>query len=186
MTYLQLFWVFFKTSLISFGGVMAVLPYLEKAVVHDHGWLTQAQFLRAYAFCQFVPGPNMALGPLIGYWVAGIPGFLSAFLGIYTSPIILFGIVARVYKRTKKVERLRFFELAMRPLVLGLVIAAALQYWWFQSQGLVDSIPLSRIIAALITLVGLFAYQKRKVGALTLLSITALVWYGVHTASHFM
>ncbi|NUM89597.1 MAG: chromate transporter, partial [Bdellovibrionales bacterium] len=62
---LDIFLVFFRLSLLSFGGVFGVLPELERMVVVEQGWLTSEKFLQAYVVGQFVPGPNMAMCPLV-------------------------------------------------------------------------------------------------------------------------
>jgi chromate transporter len=73
VTELRLFWMFFKVSLVAFGGVFGVLPELQRGIA-ENGWMTPAQFVQAYAVSQFVPGPNMAMTAVVGYAVDGVPG----------------------------------------------------------------------------------------------------------------
>ena len=94
----QIFLVFFKIGFLSFGGVFGVLPELERMVVAEHHWISSEQFVHAYVIGQFLPGPNMAMCPVIGYWVHGLPGFFAAFLGIYTPPCLMMAFGWMVYR----------------------------------------------------------------------------------------
>lgn len=133
MAELAIFWVFFKVSLISVGGVFGVLPELERVIVIDHQWLTQERFVQAYALSQFAPGPNMVMCPLIGYWVGGWSGAIAGFFGIYTLPILTMGGIWRVYQRFPESHLLRRVELSLRPIVIGFMLASCLRLWSIQS-----------------------------------------------------
>ena len=70
--------VFGQLSLVSVGGINAVLPELKRQVVERHGWMSAADFAALYALAQAAPGPNMLVSTLIGWHVAGIAGALAA------------------------------------------------------------------------------------------------------------
>jgi chromate transporter len=82
----QLFWLCFRTSLVSFGGVYGALPELQRLFVVKYAWLTSEQLIQSYVIGQLVPGPNMVVCTLIGLRVAGVPGALAASLGTYLAP----------------------------------------------------------------------------------------------------
>ena len=79
----QLFRVWFQMGLQSFGGGMATLYMIRRAVVEQHGWLTAGEFARDWALCQAAPGINLVgMTILVGRQVAGIPGALVAVFGL--------------------------------------------------------------------------------------------------------
>ena len=79
----QLFRVWFQMGLQSFGGGMATLYMIRRAVVDQHGWLTAGEFTRDWALCQAAPGINLVgMTILVGRQVAGIPGALVAVFGL--------------------------------------------------------------------------------------------------------
>jgi len=53
---LELLRAFASISVIGFGGV---LPWARRMVVDERRWLTAEEFTEVFAFCQFLPGPNM-------------------------------------------------------------------------------------------------------------------------------
>ncbi|HEY3344693.1 MAG TPA: chromate transporter [Anaerolineaceae bacterium] len=79
-------WEIFSTWLVlgiqSFGGGSATFLLIHRACV-DRGWLTEDEFMRAWALAQISPGINLVkLTVLIGYHLRGWPGLLAAAAGL--------------------------------------------------------------------------------------------------------
>ncbi len=185
MLFFEIFFVFFKISLLSFGGVFGVLPELERMVVDQHGWLTHEAFIQSYVIGQFVPGPTMAMCPLIGYWVDGWSGFFAGFLGIYTAPLILMSLVYFFYKKLRKIDSVRRVEFSLRPLVFGLTLASLIRLWWSQSSGFTGGESLSFAKAVFFHLFSLvlcgfclYFYKREKVGPLQTIFLMGFLWWG--------
>ena len=182
MIYFEIFWVFFKISLLAFGGVFGVLPELERMVVVQHGWLTSSQFIQSYVVAQFVPGPNMAMCPLIGWWVAGWGGMFAGFLGIYLGPILVMTLAFALYHRYRDLEWVRRSELAMRPVVLGLMLASMARLWWLQSNGH-QHVPVmwARVGSGFLAVATLWIYRRgirgKKIDSVVLILMSGFVWW---------
>ena len=71
-----------QLSLLAVGGVVTVLPEMQRAVVEVRGWMAPAEFAALFALAQAAPGPNMMVATLVGWRVAGLPGALVATLGM--------------------------------------------------------------------------------------------------------
>lgn len=89
----QIFWIFLKLGLTSFGGPVAHLGYFHQAFVLKLRWLSEAEYADLVALCQFLPGPSSSqVGLALGYRQAGYAGALSAWLGFtLPSALILLG-----------------------------------------------------------------------------------------------
>lgn len=89
----QIFWIFFKLGLTSFGGPVAHLGYFHQAFVLKLRWLSEAEYADLVALCQFLPGPSSSqVGLALGYRQAGYIGAVSAWLGFtLPSALILLG-----------------------------------------------------------------------------------------------
>lgn len=168
MKLLGLFWIFFKVGLVSFGGVFAVLPELQRALV-DGGLITNQGFVQAFVLGQVVPGPNMAMCTAIGWHVAGPAGAVAAFVGIYSGPVAMMGAAYAVYHRWRDVIWVRRLELAMRPVVLGLLGASAVSLMLTAANG-------QRLLALGVAIVVGFLAAKTRLGALSLLFVGAAAW----------
>lgn len=88
-TSLEVFAVFLKLGLTSFGGPIAHLGYFRKELVERRQWLGEEQFAQLLAICQFLPGPaSSQLGFCLGLLRAGWLGAVAAFVA-FTLPSVL-------------------------------------------------------------------------------------------------
>jgi chromate transporter len=86
----EVFRVFLKLGLTSFGGPVAHLGYFREELVVRRKWIDEASYVDLVALCQFLPGPassqvGFSLGILRGN---GLLGGLAAWLG-FTMPSAL-------------------------------------------------------------------------------------------------
>lgn len=82
----EVFAVFLRLGLTSFGGPVAHLGYFRTAFVARRGWLSEAAYADIVALCQFLPGPaSSQVGMAVGLSRAGYAGALAAWIG-FTLP----------------------------------------------------------------------------------------------------
>ncbi len=75
----EVFRVFLKLGLTSFGGPIAHLGYFRDELVLRRRWLSEAAYADLIALCQFLPGPaSSQVGFALGYLRAGLAGALLA------------------------------------------------------------------------------------------------------------
>lgn len=97
MSSLDVFRVFLKLGLTSFGGPVAHIGYFRQAFVIERQWLSEAEFASRLALCQALPGPaSSQLGFLIGCHRAGWPGGLAAWLA-FTLPSAIVLVLLALY-----------------------------------------------------------------------------------------
>jgi chromate transporter len=83
---LQIFLVFLKLGLTSFGGPVAHLSFFREEFVQRRRWLKEESYADLVALCQFLPGPaSSQVGYAIGLMRGGTIGGLAAWLG-FTMP----------------------------------------------------------------------------------------------------
>jgi chromate transporter len=87
---LEVFTIFLRLGLTSFGGPVAHLGYFRAEFVSRRRWLTEQSFAELLAIAQSLPGPaSSQTGYMIGLLRAGLPGALAAWLGFTTPSAIL-------------------------------------------------------------------------------------------------
>lgn len=75
----DLFKVFGRIGLLSFGGPAAQISLMQTELVDKRSWLSDKQFLRALSFCMLLPGPEaMQLATYAGWRLHGVLGGLLA------------------------------------------------------------------------------------------------------------
>lgn len=85
----DVFLIFLRLGLTSFGGPLAHLGYFRREFVERRHWLDDEGYSDLVALCQFLPGPaSSQVGFSIGLMRAGWPGGLAAFCG-FTLPSAL-------------------------------------------------------------------------------------------------
>ncbi len=167
MILLRLFWEFFKTGLFAVGGGMATLPFLYDMSTRT-GWFTAAQLADMIAVSESTPGPiGVNMATYVGFTTAGIPGAVTATLGLVTPEILIILLVARVlaaFRQNKYVDAAFY---GLRPCSLGLIAAAGM---------LVVKVTLLDLdaFAATGSLLGLFKWKAALLAAV-LLVFTRLV-----------
>jgi chromate transporter len=88
-SFAEVFAIFLRLGLTSFGGPVAHLGYFRAEFVQRRRWLEEAAFADIVALCQFLPGPaSSQVGISIGILRGGLPGALAAWLG-FTVPSAL-------------------------------------------------------------------------------------------------
>ena len=91
----EVFRVFLKLGLTSFGGPIAHLGYFRAEFVERRRWLTEQSFADFVALAQFLPGPaSSQTGFGIGLHRAGLLGGLAAWAGFTLPSAILMTLFA--------------------------------------------------------------------------------------------
>lgn len=93
---IEVFWIFLKLGLTSFGGPIAHLGYFHDEFVVRRKWLNEHAYADLVALCQFLPGPaSSQVGMALAFSRAGYPGAIAAWIG-FTIPsaaiLVLFAL----------------------------------------------------------------------------------------------
>lgn len=92
----QIFLMFLRLGLTSFGGPVAHLGYFRQEFVQRRRWLGEAAYAELVALCQFLPGPaSSKVGIVLGLSRAGLPGALCAWLGFTLPSALALALLAR-------------------------------------------------------------------------------------------
>lgn len=89
---LDLFFIFLKLGLTSFGGPVAHIGFFREEFVQRRQWFSEEQYADKVALCQLIPGPaSSQVGLLIGYERGGYSGAFFAWLGFTLPSALLLG-----------------------------------------------------------------------------------------------
>jgi chromate transporter len=128
MIFLELFLTFFKIGAFTFGGGYAMLPLIKEEVAAR--WsdvISNEAMVNFIAVSESTPGPfaiNMAT--YIGSQMGGILGAACATLGVVLPSFIIILIVAKCYEKFKSSRLVKGCMSGLKPAVVGLIGAAAL------------------------------------------------------------
>lgn len=92
----EVFQVFLRLGLTSFGGPIAHLGYYHREFVERRRWLDESHYAQLLAPSQFLPGPSSTqFGFCVGLLRAGWRGALAAFLAFTLPSALLLFVFAR-------------------------------------------------------------------------------------------
>ena len=124
MIYLQLFWEFCKAGLFAVGGGLATLPFLQEIAVKT-GWFTTGQLADMIAVSECTPGPiGINMATYVGFKTKGVPGAITATLGLIFPSIVIIILVAKILDSFKNSRAVQDIFYGLRPASTGLIGAA--------------------------------------------------------------
>ena len=123
VTLVELALYFALLSLLSFGGMPAVMPEMQRIVVEVKGWTGPVEFVQLFAVAQAAPGPNVLIASLIGYRAAGFAGALVALAAICAPSALISYWVGDIWERFKDSPWRRTIQKAIAPVVVALILS---------------------------------------------------------------
>ena len=144
MIFWQLFVSYLKIGFFGFGGGYAMLSLIQNEVVVQHAWMTNAEFADIVAVSQITPGPiAINSATYVGYTVGmqsgsvwyGILGSVIATFAVCLPSMTLMILVARYIARLKGNPLVSGAMRGLRPVVIGMIGAAALLLMFPQDAG---------------------------------------------------
>lgn len=187
--FVELFLLFSKIGLSSFGGGVSVWMYT--ALVERRGWLDETEFSSALALARIMPGVNIInLAVLIGHRLIGLSGAVAAVLGLLVGPSLVVIAAAILYRRFAGVMILDVVLAGTAASAAGLLIGmGAKSSGRIVRRGLASKGRTAQGVGTIVVLVATFVL----VGVLrfstvpTVLCLTplsfALAWFGGRKAS---
>ncbi len=126
---LQLFGVFARIGAVTFGGGYAMVSLIERELA-DRGWLSVNEFADIVAVSQMTPGPlALNVATFVGRQLAGVPGAVSASLGLASPAIIITAIAVYLVGKGRHFNWARAAVRGIRAAVLGLIATSVLFFF---------------------------------------------------------
>lgn len=135
MIFWQLFVSYLKIGFFGFGGGYAMLSLIQNEVVVQHAWMTGSEFADIVAVSQITPGPiainsatyvGYTVGVQSGGFIFGILGSLIATFAVCMPAMTIMLLIARFFLRLHNNRMVEGAMRGMRPVVIGMIAAAAL------------------------------------------------------------
>ena len=104
-----------------------MLSLIQNEVVVQNGWMSNAEFADIVAVSQMTPGPiAINSATYVGYTVAGFWGSVVATVSVCLPALKLMIIITRFFLQLRDNRYVKGAVAGMRPVVIGMIGAAAL------------------------------------------------------------
>ena len=101
----ELFFVFAKIGVMTFGGGYAMLPILQREIVEKKKWTTDEELMDYFAVGQCTPGViAVNTATFIGQKMKGILGGIVATLGVVFPSLSIISILAGVIEAFSHIQ----------------------------------------------------------------------------------
>lgn len=157
---------FLKAGSLTFGSGLVIVPFLEKGLVQQTGWLDGRQFLVAVAIGMMSPGPVVITATFVGYLVAGFWGSLVSTIAIFLPSFILVLVVAPILARHRGNPNVQGFVKGAYAAAIGTILGACV---------LLGKIAIGDWLTALIALGSLGVLFRWKVSNPLLVGAAAVI-----------
>lgn len=182
--YWDLFFVFFKIGLFSFGGGLAMVSVIQQEVL-AHGWIPAAEYARIITISQMTPGPiAVNTATYVGARVCGpdfVPAFMGSFiatLGVSLPSFIIVYFVARSLEKFSQSRLVKEALCGIRPAVIAFMITAViffLDITVFPIDNATSESSTFNPIGIPVLAVLFYLHYYRKVDAITLMLISGII-----------
>ncbi|MDE6108101.1 MAG: chromate transporter, partial [Oscillospiraceae bacterium] len=126
MTLLRLFFEVAKVGLFSVGGGLGTIPFL-KEMGENTGWFTNVELTTMIAVSESTPGPiGVNMATYVGFETAGLPGAVTATLGLIFPSIVVILIIAGFLQKFRQSQTVDAVFRGLRPASTALITSAGL------------------------------------------------------------
>ncbi len=125
---LNLYWVFFRIGLFTFGGGYAMLPLLERECVDKYHWCTKEELLDIFAIGQCTPGViAVNTATFLGRKQGGFLGSVFATFGIVSPSLIIISLIAALLQNFADIPTVQHALAGVRVAVTALIITMTIK-----------------------------------------------------------
>ena len=157
---------FLKAGSLTFGSGLVIVPFLEKGLVQQTGWLTPRDFLIAVAVGMMSPGPVVITATFVGFLVAGFWGSLASTVAIFLPSFLLVLIAAPLLQRHRGNPNVQGFIKGTYGAAIGTILGAAV---------LLARTVIGDVLTASIAIAALLLLFRFKISNPILIAAAALV-----------
>lgn len=125
----DLFWVFFKIGLFTFGGGYAMIPLIEREIVESKKWVTENDVLDMIAIAESTPGPlAVNTATFVGYRMAGVLGAAVATFGLALPSVVVICVISGFITQFQENLWFQYVFKGIRSGVLVLMVNAVIKF----------------------------------------------------------
>ena len=139
----DLFWVFCKIGLFTFGGGYAMLALIENAVVARKKWLTHEEMMNVMVVAESTPGPiAINCATYTGWKQARLLGAIAATVGMVLPSFVILFAISQFFDNFLEIKWVASAFMGIKCAVGLLILQAGLT----MTQKMKQKTPLKRFI----------------------------------------
>lgn len=176
---LELFLIFFKIGLITFGGGYAMIPQIKETCVEKKKWLTEDEMLDILVIAESTPGPiaiNMAT--YIGFKQAKVLGSAFATLGVVLPSFIIIFVISLFFDEFMANKYFAYAFVGIKCAVAFLILKAGIEMFIKLKKNVYSIIAFLFVFALMLTL-EIFAKSFSSIVLILIGAVLGLLVYSI-------
>jgi chromate transporter len=125
----QLFGVWARIGLQSFGGGASTTLLIQRAFIEQKHWLTMEEFLRLWNLCLLTPGINLvAVTVLLGKKLGGTRGIIASLAGMLLPSAVITCLLAALFVQIEQSPVVQAVLRGVIPATGGIMLLVGLNF----------------------------------------------------------
>lgn len=130
MIYWDIFWSFFISNILGYGGGPATIPLIQNEVVNNYKWMSMSEFGDLLAIANALPGPIATkLAGFIGFEMGGVLGSIIALLATILPSALAVIILFKFVDLFKESAEVKLMTKSVQPIIAVLLGVMAYQFF---------------------------------------------------------
>lgn len=126
----QLFLIFLKIGGFTFGGGLAMIPFVEREVVDKKGWITSEEMMDIVAIAESTPGViALNTATFVGAKVKGFAGAIVASIGVMLPSVIIIALLSPIILAFRDNSIVVYALIGIRSAVVVLILNAVIKLY---------------------------------------------------------
>jgi chromate transporter len=171
----RIFLIWLSIGIQSFGGGSATFFLIHQAC-QKYGWITEEEFLNAWALAQLTPGINLVkLTIFIGFRLRRWPGVLMAMTGLLLPSSLVTILMTSGFTIIKDIPSIKAVMRGVLPATIGLALAMSTQFTSPVLKLAFREGKIRFVLHVLILVVSASAMASERLSPALILLLTALI-----------
>lgn len=125
----KIFLIWLSIGIQSFGGGSATFFLIHQAACEKYKWITEEEFLNAWALAQLTPGINLIkITIFIGFRLRRWPGVAMAMAGLLIPSTFITILMTSAFSMIKELPSIKAIMRGILPATIGLALAMSTQF----------------------------------------------------------
>ena len=179
---LELFYIFARIGLFTFGGGYAMISIIEDICVERKKWISHEEMMNMTVIAESTPGPiAINCATYVGYKLAGLAGAIVATFGMVLPSFVVIFIVSKFLDNFLEIKVIANAFLGIKIAVGILIFDAAITMIKKMKKKIFPRVIMISAFLVMM-LVNIFSWKFSSINLMLIAGVLSLIIFAVQTA----
>jgi chromate transporter len=179
---MELFYIFARIGLFTFGGGYAMISIIEDICVERKKWISHEEMMNMTVIAESTPGPiAINCATYVGYKLAGLAGAIVATFGMVLPSFVVIFIVSKFLDNFLEIKVIANAFLGIKIAVGILIFDAAITMIKKMKKKIFPRVIMISAFLVM-TMVNIFSWNFSSINLMLIAGVLSLIIFAVQTA----